>query len=303
MKFIDIKDELKDAIIKDKPVVALESTIISHGMPYPDNLETALSLEDIIRKEGAIPATIAIINGRIKIGLNREELEYLARAENIIKVSRRDLAIIIAKNGSGATTVAATMYCASLAGIKVFATGGIGGVHRGAEKSFDISADLEEFKRTKVAVVSAGVKSILDIGATLEKLETYGVPILTYQTDIFPDFYTRLSPFKVDYMVNTPEEAADIINVKWELGLDGGVLIANPVPEESEIEPGLIKTAIENALKEAKTKDISGKRITPFLLKKIVNLTDGKSLNTNISLVKNNAYLAARIAKHVKKEG
>ena len=294
--YIDINDEVINALRFEKPLVALESTIISHGMPYPDNLETALELEDIVRRNGAVPATIAILKGRIKIGLTRDELAYLAMAKDVTKVSRRDIPYVVAMGLSGATTVASTMIFARLAGIRVFATGGIGGVHRGAEKTFDVSADLTELSMTNVAVVCAGVKSILDIGLTLEKLETLGVPVLGYQTKDFPSFYTRKSGFEVDYTVNTPGECAQVIKTKWDLNLDGGVIVANPVPSEFEANNQVIDQAIVSAVKEAEAKNIRGKEATPFLLGRIKEITGGESLETNIALVKNNTEVAAKIA-------
>ncbi len=294
--FIDIKSEVKEAIEKNKPVVALESTIITHGMPYPANIETAIEVEEVIRQNGAIPATIAIIDGRIKVGLSKEEIEYLAKLEHVVKASRRDLPVILAKKLHGATTVAGTMIIANMAGIKVFVTGGIGGVHRGAQETMDISADLQELAKTDVAVVCAGAKSILDIGLTLEYLETQGVPILGYQTERFPAFYTRDSGFAVDYQVNNPEEVANIIDVKWEMGLHGGVVIANPIPEAHALEQKLIDQAIESAIVEMEKSKISGKEVTPFLLAKLEEITVGKSLASNIELVKNNAEVGAAIA-------
>ncbi|MGM0500315.1 MAG: pseudouridine-5'-phosphate glycosidase [Bacillota bacterium] len=295
-KYLEIKAEVKEALNAGKPVVALESTIIAHGMPYPQNIDTALEIEDIIRANGAVPATIGIIDGKIKVGLTKEEVKFLGESKEIVKVSRRDLPIVLAEKKHGATTVAGTMIAADLAGIRIFVTGGVGGVHRGAENSFDISADLEELKRTSVAVICAGAKSILDIGLTLEKLETYGVPVLSYQTDEMPAFYSRHSGFKSDYKLDNPEQAAAILKAKWKLGLDGGVLIANPVPEADEIEYSVINEKIEQALSEAKAKEINGKEITPFLLDRIKEITEGKSLETNISLVKNNAVVGAKIA-------
>ncbi len=294
--YIDINDEVLDALRFCNPVVALESTIISHGMPYPDNLSTAKDLENIVRQNGAVPATIAIIKGRIKIGLTPEELEYLATSKDVIKVSRRDIPHIIAGELDGATTVASTMIFSRIAGISLFATGGIGGVHRGAERSFDISADLTELAQTNVAVVCAGVKSILDIGLTLEKLETLGVPVFGYGTEDFPSFYTRKSGFKVDTRIDTPEECARILKTKWDLDLDGGVIIANPVPEAFEADQSVIDTAIEIALVEAQRNNIRGKEVTPFLLSKVKELTGGESLEANIALVKHNAEVAAKIA-------
>jgi len=294
--YMDINSEVLDALRYYKPIVALESTIISHGMPYPENQKTALELEELVRANGAVPATISIINGRIKIGLSKEEIEYLATAEGIIKASRRDIPYALAKGLSASTTVAATMIFARFAGISVFATGGMGGVHRGGEHTMDVSADLTELAKTNVAVVCAGVKSILDIGLTLEKLETLGVPVLTYGTNDFPSFYNRKSGFTVDTRVDSPEECARIMKTKWDLNLEGGVVIANPVPEQYEAEPGLISGAIEMALYEANHNNIRGKDITPFLLNKVKELTAGESLETNIALVKNNAELASKIA-------
>jgi pseudouridine-5'-phosphate glycosidase len=296
-KYLVIKEEVKEALNSGKAVVALESTIIAHGMPYPQNIETALEIEDIIRANGAVPATIGIIDGKIKVGLTKEEVEFLGESKEVIKVSRRDLPIVLAEKKHGATTVAGTMIAADLAGIKIFVTGGVGGVHRGAEKSFDISADLEELKKTSVAVIAAGAKSILDLGLTLEKLETFGVPVLGYQTEELPAFYSRHSGFNCDYKLESPEHTADILRAKWELGLDGGILIANPVPEADEIEYSVINKKIEQALAEAEEKRISGKELTPFLLDRIKEITDGKSLETNIALVRNNAVVGAKIAK------
>jgi pseudouridylate synthase len=289
-------EEVAKAMKENKPVVALESTIISHGMPYPQNVETAKEVEQLIRENGAVPATIAILDGKIKIGVNEEELEFLGTNKEVEKVSRRDLPYVIAMKKHGATTVAATMICASMAGIKVFATGGIGGVHRGAERTMDISADLQELAHTNVAVVCAGAKSILDLGLTLEYLETNGVPVIGYGTDILPAFYSSTSPFKVNYRIDTPEEIAKLIATKWELGLNGGLIIANPIPKEEELEESYINSIIEEALKEAEEKQIAGKAVTPFLLDKVKTLTGGKSLEANIALVKNNAVLAAKIA-------
>jgi pseudouridylate synthase len=289
-------EEVAKAMKENKPIVALESTIISHGMPYPQNVETAKEVEQLIRENGAVPATIAILDGKIKIGVNEEELEFLGTSKEIEKVSRRDLPYVIAMKKHGATTVAATMICANMAGIKVFATGGIGGVHRGAEQTMDISADLQELARTNVAVVCAGAKSILDLGLTLEYLETNGVPVIGYGTDILPAFYSSTSPFKVNYRVDTPEEIAKLIETKWGLGLNGGLVIANPIPKEDELEESYINSIIKEALKEAEEKQIAGKAVTPFLLDKVKTLTGGKSLEANIALVKNNAVLAAKIA-------
>jgi len=295
-QYLDISTEVKVAMEQGKPIVALESTIISHGMPYPQNLETASKVEDIIREKGAVPATIAILDGRLKVGLETEELEYLAQAKDVLKVSRRDLPVIIAKKLNGATTVATTMIIANLAGIKVFVTGGIGGVHRNAEETFDISADLQELANTNVAVICAGAKSILDIGLTLEYLETYGVPVLGVETDEFPAFYTRKSGFAVDSRLDSPVDTANIMKSKWDLGLNGGLVIANPIPTEHEMPYEMITGAIENALKEAEELGIKGKDTTPFLLSKVKELTEGKSLASNIELVYNNARVGAAIA-------
>jgi len=296
-RYLDLSEEVRKAIEDKRPIVALESTIISHGMPYPQNVETALKVEEIIREHGAVPATIGIIGGRLKAGLTSEEIDYMGRAKNIAKVSRRDIPYLIAHKRDGATTVASTMIIASMAGIRVFATGGVGGVHRGAEKTMDISADLEELAMTEVAVVCAGAKSILDLGLTLEYLETKGVPVLGYQTEELPAFYTRKSGFGVDYKVNTPEEIADILRTKWDLGLKGGALIANPIPEEYSMDADLITRVIEDAVKEAEALGIKGKDTTPFLLAKIKEITGGESLESNIQLVYNNARLAAEIAR------
>ncbi len=300
-KYINILPEVQEALDKGKAVVALESTIISHGMPYPQNVQTARTLEDIIRKEGAVPATIAILDGKIQIGLGENELELLGTSTEVAKVSRRDLPVVIAQNRHGATTVASTMYLASLAGIQIFATGGIGGVHRGAETTFDISADLTELGMTSVAVVCAGAKAILDLPLTLEKLETLGVPVLGYKTDEFPAFYSRKSGLNVDQNVENPEELAQILKTKWDLGLTGGVVIANPIPLQAEIPATEINDTIHVALKEAATEGIKGKKTTPFLLDRVTVLTKGRSLIANIELVKNNAKLAAQIAVELAK--
>jgi pseudouridine-5'-phosphate glycosidase len=276
--------------------VALESTIISHGMPYPQNVKTALDVEAQVREAGAVPATIGILGGRLKVGLTPEEIEAFGKMKNVVKVSRRDLATVVAKKLDGATTVATTMILAEMAGIRVFATGGIGGVHRGGAESFDISADLQELGKTSVAVVCAGVKSILDIGLTLEYLETMGVPVLGYQTEDFPAFYTRTSGYKVDSEVGSAEEMAEIIRTKWNLGLEGGVVIANPIPEAYAMDEDLINDAIDTALEEAVAQRIRGKEATPFLLAKVKALTEGQSLESNIALVLNNARVAAEIA-------
>ena len=300
-KYLDYSQEIKQAIKMNYPIVALESTIISHGMPYPLNVKTAREVEDIIRNKGAVPATIGIIDGRIKIGLSAEELEYFGKEKDILKISRRDLSYAVSMNRNGATTVSGTMICAAMAGIKVFVTGGIGGVHRGVEKTWDISADLTELMQTNVAVVCAGVKSILDIKKTLEYLETCGVPVLGYKTNEFPAFYTRNSGEKVDYKMNSALETAKFIHTKFELGLKGGIIIANPVPEENEMDENIIKDAIDSALEEAEKTGIQGKAITPFLLDKIKQITGGKSLETNIALVKNNAFVGAEIALELNK--
>ena len=300
-KYIKVSEEVRDALINNKPIVALESTIISHGMPYPKNVETALAVEKIVRDSGAIPATIAIINGEIRVGLSIEDIELIGKEGlKVTKTSRRDLPFVIANKQNGATTVAATMICANYAGIKVFATGGIGGVHRGAEVTMDISADLEELANTDVAVVCAGCKSILDIGLTLEYLETKGVPLYGYQTDILPAFYTRESNFKIN-KINSEQEIAKILNTKWNLGLNGGVVIANPIPEEYSMHREAIDKTILDALKEAEEKGIKGKDTTPFLLEKVQKLTQGKSLEANIQLVFNNAKLASKIAIELSK--
>ncbi|WHY62754.1 pseudouridine-5'-phosphate glycosidase [Cytobacillus firmus] len=300
-KWLEYSEEVLEAKKANKPVVALESTIISHGMPYPQNVQTAKEVEEIIRKNGAVPATIAIINGKIKIGLSDEELEFLAQSKDVEKASRRDLPYLIAKKKNGATTVAATMICAELAGIEVFVTGGIGGVHREAETTMDISADLQELAMTNVAVICAGAKSILDIGLTLEYLETYGVPVVGFETDVLPAFYTRTSPFSVNYRVDHAEEAGEIIRTKWDLGLKGGVVIANPIPEKDALEEAFITNVIETALKEAKENNIAGKKVTPFLLGKVKELTEGRSLTANIALVKHNAEVGSKIAVSLNK--
>ncbi|MGX9708216.1 pseudouridine-5'-phosphate glycosidase [Laceyella tengchongensis] len=288
--------EVKQALDEGKPVVALESTIISHGMPYPHNLSTAQEVEQIIREQGAVPATIAIINHKVRIGLDAEELKFLATHKQVEKVSRRDLPYVLTMGKVGATTVSATMICAAAVGIRVFATGGIGGVHREGEQTMDISADLTELARTRVAVVSAGVKSILDIGRTLEVLETNGVPVIGYQTDAFPFFYARDSRYGVDCRVDAPEDVAQIMRAKWDMGLDGGLVVANPVPSEAALDFDKMEAIICSALKEAKQEGITGKRITPFLLDRIKTLSGGESLAANVALVKHNARVAAQIA-------
>ena len=295
-KWMDISEEIQNSIKENGPVVALESTIISHGMPFPQNLETALEVERIIRKEGAIPATIAVVEGRIKIGLSNLELEQFAQGTKTVKVSSRDVPLVLSQKQDGGTTVAATMICARMAGISVFVTGGIGGVHRGSEKTMDISGDLMELARTNVAVVCAGIKSILDIPRTLEYLETQGVPVIGYRTDEFPAFYTTTSGYSVQSRINTAEEIARCMKVKWELGLEGGMVIANPVLREDAMDEEVIEEAITKSLKEASEKGIDGKAVTPFLLERISQLTDGESLKTNIALVCNNALVGAKIA-------
>ena len=295
--YLDIAPEVKAALDAGKPIVALESTIISHGMPYPQNVETALNVERIVRENGAVPATIAIIGGRLKAGLSEEEITHLGKKGlEVTKTSRRDLPVVFSKGMDGATTVATTMIVAAMAGIRVFATGGIGGVHRGAEVSMDISADLEELARTGVLVVCAGAKSILDLGLTLEYLETKGVPVIGYQTDELPAFYTRKSGFGVDYRLDTPQEIAAAFRAKLEMRLEGGMLVTNPIPEAYSMDKAVIDRAIEAALAEAKAQGVQGKRITPFLLAKIKDITGGDSLASNIRLVYNNAELAARVA-------
>lgn len=299
-KYLDINPEVRAAMEAGQPVVALESTIIAHGMPYPKNIETALAVNDMIRRNGAVPATIGIISGRMKVGLTAEEIEYLAKAKNVWKVSRRDLPYVISNKLDGATTVAGTMIIAHIAGIRVFVTGGIGGVHRGAGESFDISADLEELKMTDVAVVCAGVKSILDIGATLEYLETAGVPVITVGSDDFPAFYSRKSGFQSDCRIDSPKEIAELISLKYSLGLKGGVLIGCPIPEQDEIPFDEMERVIEKALLKSETQNITGKRITPFLLDEVKNMTVGRSLEANIRLVLNNAEIGAKIAAAMK---
>ncbi len=294
--FLLFSPEVAAARTAGKPIVALESTIISHGMPYPQNVHTAREVEQVIRDAGAVPATIAIIGGKICVGLSEDQLETLGSSPDAIKVSRRDLPYVLAQGRLGATTVAATMICAELAGIEVFVTGGIGGVHRGAETSFDISADLQELAQTSVAVVCAGVKSILDIGLTLEYLETHGVPVLAVGQPGFPAFFTRDSGFKADFQLDSPEEQAAFIRTKWQLGLKGGVVVSNPVPLDAAMAPDEIDAIIHQALQEAQQQAVSGKQVTPFLLARIKELTGGRSLATNIALVKHNALVGARLA-------
>ncbi len=295
--YLDIHPDIERAIAEGKPVVALESTIISHGMPYPQNVETALRVEQKVRDSGAIPATIAILKGRLKVGLSEEEIGYLGQqGQKAKKTSRRDIPFIVATKGDGATTVASTMILADMAGIRVFATGGIGGVHRGAENSLDISADLEELAQTKVAVVCAGIKSILDLGLTLEYLETKGVPVVGYQTNTLPAFYSRESAFNVDYRLDTPLQIADALKAKWAMSLAGGAIIANPIPTEHAMANEDIDHVIQSAIEEMDSQGIKGKASTPFLLAKVAQKTQGESLKANIALVLNNAELASKIA-------
>ena len=296
-KYLDISPEVKQALAEGKPVVALESTIISHGMPYPKNVETAMLVEKTIRDNGAVPATIAIIGGRLKAGLSAEEIEYLGKSgRKVAKASRRDMAAIVARGADGATTVTTTMIIAHMAGISVFATGGIGGVHRGAETTMDISADLEELGSTPVMVVCAGAKSILDLGLTLEYLETKGVPVIGYGTDELPAFYTRRSGFGVDYRVDSPEELAAMFKAQQGLGMKGGMLVTNPIPEQYAMDKEVIDAAIDQAIAESREKGIHGKETTPFLLARVVELTGGDSLESNIQLVLNNAIVASKTA-------
>ena len=299
--YLDIHPEVKNALNSKQPIVALESTIISHGMPYPKNIETALMVEDTVRANNAIPATIAIIKGRLKVGLTKKEIEFLATNDEVRKISRRDLAITVSQKLSGSTTVASTMIIAHLAKIAVFATGGIGGVHRGAEKTLDISADLEELSRTNVCVVCAGAKSILDIGLTLEYLETKGVPIIGYKTLELPAFYSSKSGLNVDYRVDSAFDISAILKTKWSLSINGGVLVTNPISKKFELELAMMNEAINKAIIEAEKEKITGKEITPYLLSKVNEITQGKSLNANIKLIQNNAVLAAKIAIHYMK--
>jgi pseudouridine-5'-phosphate glycosidase len=299
-RFFDFKEEVRGALRDGRPVVALESTLISHGFPYPENLEVAGEMEEIIRGYGVVPATIAIIKGKIKVGLTRGELEFMATSKDILKASRRDLAVIAAKGLNGATTVAATMVVAERAGINIFATGGIGGVHLGAEKTFDISADLQELARTPVAVVCSGAKAILDLPLTKEYLETMGVPVIGFGSEELPAFYCRESGLKVDYVVNDEKEAAGVIRAMQDLGIGGGMIIANPVPEEYALSMEYMNEMIEEAVGAAEKEGIKGKKLTPYLLNKIKELTGGKSLKANIELVKNNARVAAKIAYELK---
>jgi pseudouridine-5'-phosphate glycosidase len=296
-KYLDLSPAVKAAKLAGAPIVALESTIISHGMPYPQNVETALKVEETIREAGAVPATIALIGGKLKAGLTADEIEYLGKKGTAVtKASRRDLPVLVARGADGATTVATTMIIAHLAGIQVFATGGIGGVHRGAETTMDISADLEELGRTPVMVVCAGAKAILDLGLTLEYLETKGVPVIGYGTEELPAFYTRTSGFKVDYRIDTPEELAAAFRAQQEMGLGGGMLVTNPIPEEYSMDPVRINAAIDQAVADSRRLGIHGKETTPYLLARVKELTGGDSLAANIQLVLNNARLAARTA-------
>ena len=295
--YLDVNPEVAAAVAAGKPVVALESTIISHGMPYPQNVETALNVEQIIRDNGAVPATIAILGGKLKAGLTHDEIEYLGKAgQNVAKASRRDLPVLVAKGMDGATTVTTTMMIAHMAGISIFATGGIGGVHRGAEKTMDVSADLEELANTPVMVVCAGAKSILDLGLTLEYLETKGVPVIGFGTEELPAFYTRRSGFGVDYRVDSAEELAAFFRAQRELGYPGGMLVTNPIPEEYSMDHEVINKAIDEAVAESVRLGIHGKAVTPYLLAKVKELTGGDSLDSNIHLVYNNAALAAKTA-------
>ena len=301
-KYLDVAPEVAQAVKEGKPVVALESTIISHGMPYPQNVETALNVEKIIRENGAVPATIGIIGGRLKAGLSADEIEYLGKKGlEVTKASRRDLAVLVSRGEDGATTVTTTMIIAHMAGIKVFATGGIGGVHRGAQVTMDISADLEELASTPVMVVCAGAKSILDLGLTLEYLETHGVPVIGYGTKELPAFYTRKSGFAVDYEIDTPAELAAAFKAGQDIGMKSGMLVANPIPEEYSMDADVINSAIDKAIEMAKEQGIHGKDTTPFLLAAVKDLTGGDSLDSNIQLVYNNAALAAKTAAELSK--
>jgi pseudouridylate synthase len=297
MTRVDVDDEVAAALRDEQPVVALESTIVAHGMPWPQNVETAFAAEDAIRAQGAVPATIAIVDGKLKVGLTRDELERFGqRGPRIAKASRRDIPLLVARRASGATTVAATMLIAEMAEVRVFATGGIGGVHRGGATSFDISADLQELARTSVAVVCAGAKSILDIGLTLEYLETHGVPVIGYRTNRFPAFFVRDSGFGVDARVDAPDEIARVMNAKWALELSGGIVVANPIPEPFALPAGRTEQAIEQAIAEAEAHGVAGKSLTPFLLERVHAMTGGESLRSNIELVLDNARLAAKVA-------
>lgn len=298
-QYLSISAEVSQALAAKQPLVALESTIISHGMPWPRNVETALEVEAVVRKEGAVPATIAILEGKLCVGLDRRQLEMLGREKGVWKVSLRDMPFVVSKGLPGATTVAATMRIASIAGIRIFATGGTGGVHRGAENSMDISADLTEMAQTSVAVVSAGVKSILDIGRTLEYMETLGIPVVTFGQDLFPSFYSSESAYASPLRLDSEQEIAQMLRCKWEMDLNGSVLIANPLPVELSVPADQMEIFILRALKEAEEAGITGKNVTPFLLKRIAETTSGESLNANIALIKNNARLAAGISKYL----
>lgn len=295
-RYVSYSEEVKEAMKYGKPLVALESTIITYGMPYPENVEAAREVQQIVRDNGAVPATIAIMDGKIKIGLSDEELERFGDSKGVIKASRRDISYLIATKKPGATTVAASIFFADLARIRVFTTGAIGGVHRNAEQTMDISADLEEFARTSVAVVCSGAKSILDLGKTLEYLETKGVPVMGYQTNIFPAFYTRNSAHHVDYRVDEIDMMAEMLRVKWNLGLEGSAIITNPIPEKYAMDQDYMDNLVSEALEEAGQQGIGGKNLTPYMLKKVQEMTDGKSLAANIALVKSNAELAAKLA-------
>jgi Uncharacterized enzyme involved in pigment biosynthesis len=297
-EYLELSPAVKAALMAGEPVVALESTIISHGMPYPQNVETALRVEETVRQAGATPATIAVLGGKLKAGLTASEIEYLGKkGPAVTKASRRDLPVLVARGADGATTVATTMIIAHMAGIQVFATGGVGGVHRGAETTMDISADLEELGRTPVMVICAGAKSILDLGLTLEYLETKGVPVIGYGTEELPAFYTRTSGFKVDYRIDSPEELAAAFHAQQEMGLGGGMLVTNPIPEEWSMDPVRINAAIDQAVADAKSLGIHGKETTPYLLARVKELTGGDSLDANIQLVLNNARLGAQTAR------
>lgn len=300
-KYLSITPEIKEALAAGKPIVALESTILSHGMPYPENVEFAHKVEEIVRGEGAIPATTAIIGGQLKVGLTAEELEIMCKGEGVGKVSRRDVAVYLATGKTGATTVATTMLIASMAGIRIFATGGIGGVHRGAQETMDISADLQELAKTPVGVVCAGAKSLLDIGLTLEYLETMGVPVLGMGTDDFPAFYCRKSGYQVDFNVESPAVAANILHTKWDIGMEGGAILANPIPEEYELDFDEMEAVITHALEMAKEQGIHGKETTPFLLSHIKDLTKGVAFASNVQLAYHNAEVASKIAVELAK--
>jgi len=295
-RHLNVKDEVRSALAEGKPVLALESTIIAHGMPYPENVETALRVEQIVRDGGAIPATIAVMNGQIHIGLTNDELVHLAKAENAMKLSRRDLPFALAQNKLGATTVASTMIAAAMAGIEVFATGGIGGVHRGAEKTWDVSADLIELSNTNVTVICAGAKAILDLPKTMEYLETFGVPVIGFGTKELPAFYSKKSGIPLEMSVSSPRELAHLIETKRALGLSGGILVVNPIPEAYNMDFDQMEKVIEKALEAARNKGIQGKAVTPFLLKSIKEFTSGQSLASNIELVLNNVQLGAAVA-------